>query len=423
MAEAVEQAIGPASTWRCRPAPAPGKSLAYLVPAVGARHGHRLAVVVATATIALQRQLIDRDLPRLGDVARAAARPAAGLRDPQGPPQLPVPAPAALRRRRRSPATMLFDPAATSGGRPAGAAAARVGRRPPAPATATSWCPGWTTGPGARSSVSARECIGAQRCPFGTQCFAEQARDAAGQADIVVTNHALLAIDALEDFAVLPEHDVVIIDEAHDLVNRVTSVGRPTSCPPPALEIAARRCGRLFDEKAVARLREAAEAAERVLAEIPGGPDRRAGRVAGGWRWPRLRDAAAGCAAEVRASAKETERGRRAARRPPGGAGRARRGMRATADRILAAFGPDIADPAATWCGWTGRSARRRAGRRRCGSPRCRSAGCWPSGCSAAGPVVLTSATLALGGSFEPLARQWGLRRPGTEPRARQPRR
>ena len=47
---------------------------------------------------------------------------------------------------------------------------------------------------------------------------------AAGRADIVVTNHALLAIDALEGRAVLPEHDVVVVDEAHELVDRVTGV-------------------------------------------------------------------------------------------------------------------------------------------------------------------------------------------------------
>ena len=72
-------------------------------------------------------------------------------------------------------------------------------------------------------SVSARECLGAQRCPFGSALLRRAGAGAAGRVDIVVTNHALLAIDALEDFVVLPEHDVVIIDEAHDLVNRVTS--------------------------------------------------------------------------------------------------------------------------------------------------------------------------------------------------------
>ena len=72
-------------------------------------------------------------------------------------------------------------------------------------------------------SVSAQECIGAQRCAFGSRCFAEKARETAGRADIVVTNHALLAIDATSEIDVLPEHDVVIVDEAHDLVDRVTS--------------------------------------------------------------------------------------------------------------------------------------------------------------------------------------------------------
>ena len=73
-------------------------------------------------------------------------------------------------------------------------------------------------------SVSARECIGVARCPFGTDCFAEKARDKAGHADVVVTNHALLAIDAMTDAAVLPEHRLLVVDEAHELVDRVTGV-------------------------------------------------------------------------------------------------------------------------------------------------------------------------------------------------------
>ena len=55
----------------------------------------------------------------------------------------------------------------------------------------------------------------------------------------MVTNHALLAIDATSDIGVLPEHDVVIVDEAHDLVDRVTSatageLSGPASTRPPA---------------------------------------------------------------------------------------------------------------------------------------------------------------------------------------------
>src|SRR5205807_577688 len=69
-------------------------------------------------------------------------------------------------------------------------------------------------------SVSARECLGLSRCPVGMDCFAERARAEASKADVVVTNHAMLAINALEGYQVLPEHDVVVIDEAHDLVDR-----------------------------------------------------------------------------------------------------------------------------------------------------------------------------------------------------------
>ena len=73
-------------------------------------------------------------------------------------------------------------------------------------------------------SVSARECLGVARCPFGAECFSERARGRAGEADIVVTNHALLAIDAVAESAVLPEHALLVVDEAHELVDRVTSV-------------------------------------------------------------------------------------------------------------------------------------------------------------------------------------------------------
>ena len=73
-------------------------------------------------------------------------------------------------------------------------------------------------------SVTSNECLGATRCPHGEECFAELARERTKDVDIVVTNHALLAIDALADVAVLPEHDAVIIDEAHELDGRITSV-------------------------------------------------------------------------------------------------------------------------------------------------------------------------------------------------------
>ena len=108
----------------------------------------------------------------------------------------------------------------------------------------------------AQVSVSARECIGAARCPFGTDCFAEKARDTAGHADIVVTNHALLAIDAISDAAVLPEHRLLVVDEAHELADRVTGVAT-AELSNAVLSAATRRVARLVEPELAQRLEAA----------------------------------------------------------------------------------------------------------------------------------------------------------------------
>ncbi len=408
MAEAVERCLQSGEHLAVQAGTGTGKSLAYLVPAAAHALGSGEPVVVATATIALQRQLIDRDLPRLSDaLAPLLARP---------------PVFAILKGRRNylclyrlksgapeEPGDMLFEPSAVS------AVGQQVQRL-------AEWADRTTTGdrdelvPGVEDrawrqvSVTAPECIGAQRCPFGSRCYAERAREAAGQADIVVTNHALLAIDALEDYPVLPEHDVVIIDEAHDLVNRVTTQAAG-DLPVTAPETAARRCGKQASAESVDRLRSAGEAAAQVFPEVREGRiDVLAEPLAA--TLAALRDAAASCAGEVRASAKES--GEDAASL---GATRAALAslddLSRTAERILAAFGPDIASRReVVWMDRPtvpdsrrpdtlriapldvgGLLADKLFGRRR---------------------VVLTSATLSLGGSFQPLARQWGLPPPGS---------
>ena len=412
MAEAVGHAIGTGEHLAVQAGTGTGKSLAYLVPAVAHAISRGSSVVVATATIALQRQLIDRDLPRL----TPALAPLLG-REPTY---------AILKGRRNylclhrlrtgppeEPGETLFDPAAVS-------AVGRQVRR------LTEWAADTATGdrddlvPGVEDrawrqvSVSARECLGAQRCPFGSECFAELARDTAGRVDIVVTNHALLAIDALEEFGVLPDHDVVIIDEAHDLVNRVTSAAS-AELSAPAVEAAARRCGRVLTGEEAAPLREAGEAAERVMADVPAGriddlPAALASSLA------TVRDAAGACAAQVRASASESAqdaerlaawRAAQAALDEVGG----------TAGRILAAFGPDIANrPDVVWMDRPADVEARRP-------PTLRVAPLEVGTLLAERlfrrqTVVLTSATLALGGSFEPLARQWGLPSAGGAPSA-----
>src|SRR6266699_1401856 len=403
MALAVQNAIESGEHLAVQAGTGTGKSLAYLVPAVRQAVGQDATVVVSTATIALQRQLIDRDLPRLAE----AIAPVLG-REPvfailKGRRNY-----VCLQRLRGGPADdegdALFDPGAVSA----------IGRQMQrlhewAGQTATGdrdeLVPGVSEQAWRQVSVSARECLGVQRCPFGTQCFAELARDEAGKADIVVTNHALLAIDALEEFDIFPEHDVVIIDEAHDLVDRVTSVASD-ELSAAAVEAAARRCGRMIEEKAVARLRDAGLGMERMLADVP------AGRLdvldqALATALEAVRNAAAGCAAEFRTSAKNAEEvpdriaARRAALAAVGEVGDA-------ADRILAAFGAAIADRSHVV--WMDRPMLDEAGR----PPTLRVAPLRVGGLLASRlfgrrTVVLTSATLALGRSFEPLASQWGL--------------
>src|SRR5690349_8515761 len=319
MAESVQQSIASGEHLAVQAGTGTGKSLAYLVPAAAHAMASGSSVVVATATIALQRQLIDRDLPRLA----AALEPLLGR-----PPTFAI-----LKGRGNyvckyrlhggapeDPGDTLFEPAAAS------AVGKQVQRL-------HEWAASTETGdrdelvPGAEDrawrqvAISAKECIGAARCPNGAECFAERAREQAGLVDLVVTNHALLAIDALEDFIVLPEHDVVVIDEAHDLVNRVTTAASRELSAPGA-EAAVRRTAKVLSggsggsSRAGAaaglgtagdvldRLREAAEGLTRMLPDIgPGRMDVLAEPVAASLTT--LRAAATSCAAQVRALGKE----------------------------------------------------------------------------------------------------------------------
>ena len=415
MARAVQAAIETGEHLAVQAGTGTGKSLAYLVPAARHAIGEGATVVVSTATIALQRQLIDRDLPRLAE----AIAPVLG-REPvfailKGRRNY-----LCLQRLRGGPADdepeALFDPRSVSAvGRQVErlhewAAQTKTGDR-------DELVPGVSEQAWRQVSVSARECLGAQRCPFGGQCFAELARDEAGKADIVVTNHALLAIDALEEFDIFPEHDVVIIDEAHDLVDRVTSVASD-ELSAAAVETAARRCGKMIDDSTVARLRDAGHGAELAFADLPAGrldvlDEALASALAS------VRDAAAGCATDFRTSAKNAEEepdrlaARRAALAAVGEVGDA-------ADRILGAFGAAIADR--THVVWmdrpvgddTGRPAAMRVAPLQVG-------GLLASKLFGRKTIVLTSATLALGGSFEPLARQWGLASAADQPPAAVP--
>ncbi|MYH00252.1 MAG: ATP-dependent DNA helicase [Acidimicrobiaceae bacterium] len=189
-----------------------GKSMAYLAPLVSS--GKK--AVVATATKALQDQLVDKDLPllaralgvplkyavlkgrsnyvcrkKLADLASAAA----------GGQQQLIAADSALEADSvRKEVTKL----ATWAGETADGDRAGLDFEP----SVRAW---------EMVSVSGRECPGAANCPSGSECFAEQARDRAAEADVLVVNHHLYCLHAFTDAEILPSHDAVVFDEAHTL--------------------------------------------------------------------------------------------------------------------------------------------------------------------------------------------------------------
>ena len=257
MAEAVAAAVESGEQLLVQAGTGTGKSLAYLVPALA--HGDR--VVVATATLALQRQLVERDLPRMVKALQPQLR-----RTPQF---------AMLKGRSNylclhrvhegAPSDEgegLFDPAEVLGGPSSKLGQDVVRLRDWADETETGdrddMSPGVSDRAWAQMSVSSKECLGATRCPYGGECFAEAARERAKLADVVVTNHALLAIDALEGAPVLPEHELLIVDEAHELVSRVTGIAT-AELTTGAVNRAVKRAAKLANEKTVDALQGAAE--------------------------------------------------------------------------------------------------------------------------------------------------------------------
>ena len=205
-----------------------GKSLGYIVPALvrasdGVKQDGKNRTVIATATLALQRQLIESDLPAATSAFKKATgkdisfavlkgrhnyicldRFHRGVEDPDDDQD-----------------STLFQESKSTLGRQA--------------KKLRKWVDETETGDRDdyqddidpriwRSvSISGRECVGAGKCPWGQECFAEEAKAKAFSADVVVTNHALLAIHTIENHPLIPDHDAIVIDEGHELVDRTTT--------------------------------------------------------------------------------------------------------------------------------------------------------------------------------------------------------
>jgi ATP-dependent DNA helicase DinG len=241
MAEAVAEALESGRHLLVQAGTGTGKSLGYLVPSLL----HRERVVVSTATLSLQHQLVQRDLPALVTGAREALGSTPSYAVVKGRSNY-----ACLHRVREGvpdeeQGTLVDLPDGSLGaevlalrewaedlaGRP-GTGDGSHGDRESAPShTDRAW---------RQVSVNHRECVGATRCAHAAECFAELAREAASTADVVVTNHALLAIDAIDGVPMLPDHDAVVVDEAHELAARVTQAAT-ADLDPAAVERAARR--------------------------------------------------------------------------------------------------------------------------------------------------------------------------------------
>ena len=231
--------------------------------------------VVATATLALQAQIVDRDMPRVAE----ALEPLLGRR----------PTYALVKGRRNylcahkleggfpdeDDALLAVDQVSATASR-LGAEVVRL--REWADVTASGdrdeLVPGVSDRAWRQVSVSAHECLGG-KCPVIAECFVERSRDAAKDVDIVVTNHSFMAIDAFENRQMLPEHDVLVVDEAHELVDRVTAT--ITDEMSSGMVTAARKAAKLAD--GTDEVSDAADLLEGVLAEVDEGRIDPLGRV------------------------------------------------------------------------------------------------------------------------------------------------
>ncbi|WP_226913621.1 ATP-dependent DNA helicase [Gephyromycinifex aptenodytis] len=407
MALAVQDAVAAEEHLLVQAGTGTGKSLAYLVPAVAHAVATSKPAVVATATLALQAQIVDRDMPRLA----GALAPLLGRR----------PTYALVKGRRNYLCKHKLD-----GGFPddegalfASSGLFTVGAEPEeAPSSALGaevvrlrqWAqesdsgdrdelvPGVTERAWRQVSVSAKECLGS-RCPMVSECFVETSRAAAKDVDVVVTNHSFMAIDAFEGRSMLPEHDLLVIDEAHELVDRVTATVTD-ELTPGAVSAAARRAARLADTD---DLGATAEVLSEALAPLPEG------------RLSCLPESLAAALSRVRESARGVQSGLK----PESGQAKAADsadGARALAraavdelvdvvDRLLEERELDVA--------WVTQNPNR--------GPALRVA---PMSVAmdlreklfSERTVVLTSATIELGGSFDAVAGTMGLRGAGAPP-------
>ncbi|WP_433687319.1 ATP-dependent DNA helicase [Micromonospora carbonacea] len=406
MATAISECVASGEHLLVQAGTGTGKSLGYLAPALTVDG----PVVVSTATLALQSQLVEHDLPRLAE----AVEPVLGRR----------PTFAVLKGRHHylclarldnstedEPTDTLFDAVEPRSGGGGGRWLGEAGRLGKQIERLRDWAMETDTGdrdeldPGVDDlawrlvSMPARECVGASRCPFGAECFAEASRARAREADIVVTNHSLLAVDMIAGRHIVPPHKLLIVDEAHELADRVSSAAQ-AELVPELIDRSTRRARPLLRPEVAERLTEAGDALAVGLAEAP------AGRLTAGLPGPlreacTLLDAAtrAGLDAigEVKSDDPDPVRKQQATVLDE---------LSATAQRLLEESEHDVA--------WVEKPDN--GSRRALVVAPLSVAGTLATHLYDERTVVATSATLALGGRFDTVARALGLEAPPPAP-------
>jgi ATP-dependent DNA helicase DinG len=384
MAQAVDVAIRKGRHLLVQAGTGVGKSVGYLVPSI--LSGKK--VVVATATKALQEQLVNKDLPFL----QANLGHEFSFSLLKGRSNYLCRAALADTVARRSQGELL-DTEGIAPNRLSDVVEWSIttesGDRADAPFSISDrdW---------ASVSVAVTECPGGARCKYGDVCFSEDARSAAGESDVVVVNTHLYGIDLATGGAILPEHDVLILDEAHAFED-VAADTLGVAVGPGRVEFLARSARALWtgDQAVIGALDIAARAYTEILEPLVGqrvDPRQREELLT---VLVQIGEAATQCGAEARKldiAGKGEIEGRR--------------------DRLVAASGHVASDVGVIANAGEGRVVWCERGPG--GQPLLRMA---PVEVAtdlreklfSARTVVLASATLAVGGRFEPVAEQLGV--------------
>jgi ATP-dependent DNA helicase DinG len=235
-----------------------GKTLAYLTPAIIS--GRRTTVV--TATKALQDQLANNDLPFLSaqlaerdiDVDWAVLKGRSNY--------------ICLQRLREindgTEGQLDLDDVSAVTKLEIKKLSEWAGRTTTGDQADLDWNPGdasWRS-----VSVGSDECPGADRCPMGQQCFAELARRRAQVADVIVVNTHLYGLHVGSGGVILPDHDVVVFDEAHVLEDIMSDTVGVQIAPGRFVTVGATVRRILEDPQLVGSLNELAPALREALA-------------------------------------------------------------------------------------------------------------------------------------------------------------